>query len=575
MKRTSCQSIRQAGWSRNCRGNLLTIIIIVAGILMFFGLAIVSLGLSVRNSTKNEFAAEAAALAGATEISQAVINDEYFGYISLVDAPPVESNLRALDGQPLPVTGINSIIASALGELIIADKLGNDYLIKLARFEAAQARRAAASLEEEIQFALTPYGNSNLKNAQGQTLHPYEKAKQAFLANVCPEGDQAQQRAALEQLQFKMSLGWLKDGGSTGVRIPGEKYCPPDMRVQDRYRAVEQSFAGESFCLAAIGRHPALIKAEFQKPDNKHLSTIVRVEATSPISVNQFKSKMVVAAMAQPGGLPGANPPGSLVIDLGYSKPAGVRTLRDLLAAAKFGSTAEILTASGGDVPGRGAKLGAGTVRTGEARIPTRDLLGLALFDWLRTARGHVQIDSLLEALDTNLIVDDLSTNRSSLSNRFCRFDIGSDGIVHLTYSNLSPFPPPKARENQIYCYSPAALAKSNSGVTVFDHVHALGNLRGGRHAGQVAEGDSVNWIELADYAGSHDYAGKLGRGSRVMGIDPCGEESFACDKGIQSAKAYFNKSDGRELRQQPRLSYLSGGLAVLIKITPSFENVY
>lgn len=554
---------------RNRCGNLLTIIILVVGILILLGLAVVSLGLSMRSTTKHGFAAEAAALAAATEISRVIINDPYFGYVSLVDAPPVESNLNAQDGQPLPVTGINSIIAAARAQLIVAEKLGSDYMIRLARFEGEQARRAAAGLEEEIEYALSPSGNKNLRDASGALISPYGKAKMAFIANTCPDANPKEQREFLENLRFRITLGWLKNAGSTEISIPGEEFCPQEQRRQGKYKpAVQLPYAGEKFCLGAIGPRPALLSGEFHEPDGEHLSTIVRVEVKTPISLNQLKSKVDAVAMAQPGAQTAATPPGSLVIDLGYCKPIGIDTLRDLLAGASYGSSAEIRSAAGGDVPGFNSTLRSSAVRTGESRLSTEDLLGLAISDWLRTAHCQVKLDSLFNAFDTSL-------TDSDSSNRFCRFDIGSDGTVYVTRSRQSPFPPQQVRENQIYSYVPAALAKSLSGVTVFDHVHRLGNTNGGQHGGQVAEAESVNWSELPEYEGSCDKATTMGRGSKHLGIEANGAESFISPGGIQTTSASFITKSGTQLKQQPRRTYLSGGLAVLIQITAPAKNVY
>jgi len=72
-------------------------------------------------------AIESAALRAATELSEIVINDPYFGFISLSDQKPIGQATFAADGEPLPVHGINTIIATTRLDYLIA-KATNDQL---------------------------------------------------------------------------------------------------------------------------------------------------------------------------------------------------------------------------------------------------------------------------------------------------------------------------------------------------------------------------------------------------------------------------------------------------------------
>ncbi len=544
---------------------LLAIVAIIAVTLV--GLAFVLLGLDVTSRMKGTSAAEAAALAGAKELSRAVINDEYFGLIGLVDSPPLGTNPRSEDGEPLPVLSINSIIANARHELIVAKELNSDFMLRQARFECEQARRAARSLDEKLAGGLRPGGTVRLTDASGNSIDPYRKALEVFLANAGRNATAGgmDSGASADYMKFELSLGWMSNGGTTESVSPGARYCLANMCQGDRFKpGVDLSFAGESLYMAAVGGRPSLVVGDFKERDGVHPASIIRVNARFP-SMSRNSPFIPVQNLAQPGGPQSRTPAGSFVIDLQGAEDVGINSLNELLAKLSDQSNAEVRAAYGGDYPGLGSTLVASGLRTGETRLSGRDALGMALFDWIRTARGNLQIDSLSRAFNEPFV------KVNSSASRYCRFDIGNDGVVRVTLPEESPFPAPKVNENQLYCYIPGALNVGTGamGIAVFDQVYSLGTVNGGRHAGNLVAGESVNWSELPLYSEPGE-ASILGRGSQSLGVVPSGQPSLVAEGGIRSETVTFNRLDGGTLSKQPRKTYLSGGLAVLIQIAES-----
>src|SRR6516225_9906245 len=110
---------------RTAEGSILAIgaviLIVVCLIILLGGQTIWSFLLHERYKQ----ALEAAALKAASDLSEIVINDPYFGFISLSDRPPIGHATVAEDGEPVPVHGINTIIATSRLEYLIATEIGD------------------------------------------------------------------------------------------------------------------------------------------------------------------------------------------------------------------------------------------------------------------------------------------------------------------------------------------------------------------------------------------------------------------------------------------------------------------
>lgn len=541
--------------NRNRSGSVLVLVIVTAVAALLLLLNAVPVAVQAVMAQRGQNAAEAAALAAASELSRIVIDDEYFGYVSLADSPPVNAEAVALDGECAPVTGINTIVSNARQAMIVADLVGNEYMFRRAKLEMMQARRAARRLEETMQQSLRPHS----RRADRDKVDPYIRAldvlkqNRSFQSGVAPE--------------LSLSLGWSEDCGTTTSDAPRPRrysFCHESLLNGSHYSpSLNTSFkpkhiAGdeESFYFAAAGSRLVLTRPKhFSKPDGVHIASLVRARLKSTLCDQTIS----LCAYAQPISGCDSTPASSLIVDLGDHSFLESTSLRQLLNSAS--KTLTLHCPRGGDFPRDDlSKLDPAILDTGEQTLSIRDVLGLALFDWLRTAHRSVDIETLLIAIDTDL---------KRQSARFHRFDIGRDGRVILTPAKTIAFSAENINEDQLYCYAPSIdSGHAPAAITVFDHVHRLGTTHGGAHAGQPVAGESINWIELQAYDGSRELAQVLGRGADALGIEACGKASSVAPGGITSTGSSLTNKNGGPLVQQARKTYYSGGLGVLIQLS-------
>ena len=131
-------------------------------------------------------ALEAAALTCANNLSQIVINDPYWGYISLTDHPPIGSDTMAGDNEPLPVTGINTIIGTTRQELILAHAIGTTEAIGCAMVDVREAKRAQRDLEDYLRQTLAS-DKTIARDIDGNSVDPMCEAGRVFSENTREE----------------------------------------------------------------------------------------------------------------------------------------------------------------------------------------------------------------------------------------------------------------------------------------------------------------------------------------------------------------------------------------------------
>ena len=74
---------------------------------------------------------DAACLLSAKGMSRVIINDENFGFVSLSSYTASGTNTVSADGEPVPVSSINSIIGTLRRNAIVAKELDNSDLNEL------------------------------------------------------------------------------------------------------------------------------------------------------------------------------------------------------------------------------------------------------------------------------------------------------------------------------------------------------------------------------------------------------------------------------------------------------------
>src|SRR5262245_13517719 len=118
--------------TRNNKGNMLFLVVCITAVIMipiFIMFSRISTFVTYRERAQN--VVEAAGLIAAKDLSRIIINDPGFGYISLSNHPASGKKALALDGEPMPITGINTLVGTLRQNAVIADQLHNSSMNSL------------------------------------------------------------------------------------------------------------------------------------------------------------------------------------------------------------------------------------------------------------------------------------------------------------------------------------------------------------------------------------------------------------------------------------------------------------
>ena len=154
---------------------------------------------------------EAAGLLAANDLSRIVINDPNFGYVSLSNYAPIGKATVAPDGEPLPVTGINTLIGTIRQNTILAHELGNPTIASLVETDRVDLQRTIDTLNTTLSQSLTGKSKQEFTDIQGVKVDPLQDVTK-YLKATLP--------ANVELISVKLSNGWLSDGGRTTVPVP-------------------------------------------------------------------------------------------------------------------------------------------------------------------------------------------------------------------------------------------------------------------------------------------------------------------------------------------------------------------
>jgi hypothetical protein len=537
---------------------------------------------------RGQTAAESASLAAAADLSKIVVNDPYYGFIALSDYGPYGKATQAADGEPLPVLGINSIIATARLQTLIADELNNDELKRLAREDAQAARQAAKLLSDALNASLDLRSNYKARDLDGNIVRPFDDAKQVYLANLSSMPGLGKP----ELVDFHLSLGWLQNGSNSNTKAPLPETLSamqPAQRMKGNYRAfIDIPACGESFYFAGLSQQPTLADTrKFIGPDGKRLCSIIRVDANLKVnglddSDNSGTNRWLhTAACAQPPSLPDMSTPGILALSFSNGLVPGIGSIQDIFDNAQLNENEiDVQTAAGGDFPLDAQSKLLSAYQTGSASTIARTF-ATGFHDWLRSAHSKVRIDSVEDAVSAPF-ADCARVGSGSRQSPNLFYELDSDGRVRISNLRQSPFYEIDANgstnqnhaganqlarecvyENQNYAVSYDAItAGGYSWMMVYrNYARTLGTIAGGKHAGELFPGDPVDWCELSSFDSDLYQAFRKGKGAQALRLQVNGQSY--CQDGVMLQGAYFTKQDGNLLSHQPRRSQYSGGLAV------------
>lgn len=465
---------------RNERGNLYVLYIALAAMLIVGWNLFAGVGVTLVVNYRNKCALESASLAAARDLSRIVIDDSKWGYVSLTDQPPIGNETLAKDGYPLPVTGINTILATVRLELIVAHSIGTNEAIDCATADLASARSACRRLSRALRNSLKEtkdlHSDEIPRDIFGKEVTPMKSARELYRTNAA---------SLLECLGWNVDsvsgeLGWLEGDGTTNTPVPsqGELAClDASLRDSTVYPAfVDVPAFDEEFYFAGLGKQVSIVESDlFQTYSTQNNCSIIRL--TSQLRKKGEDVWMKSVACAQPAYMEDKMPTAYMVLRFPNGVPSKTNSLRDLLTSEGMNKEIPLCTARGGDFPvDKGALLQANP----DKPISTvRHAFTRAFFDWLRTAHAKPKLESLLCALDQQF-------NKQHSSTTYL-FTIASQGTVNVDAPQNYPFSSQTAYENQLYTVAFNALIDNGLTWTVRirDQVHRLGNQEGGKHAGQ------------------------------------------------------------------------------------------
>ncbi len=487
-------SVSKTRYARRRRGNILILCAGLVMILIVASLATTNWGLLIVSNYRLRGASEAAALAAARDLPRIVINDPHFGYIALVDYPPIGKATLAGDGEPLPVTGINTIIATARLDYLIALSTGSDDFVAEAQEEVRQARRAQRLLSRALKDSLDPKCKSSYADLNGEKVTPYKDALSVFTANLARQSylNKAQIR------DFRLQLGQLDNAPQTNIVMPEPPLSgrrdtrhlsdqkstnPPKPRFYPAFTNVP--IDDEDFWLAGLSEQCTLVNAEhFLEFHGEGAPSIVKVHADIQLDLFDTRNaRLSSSACAMPNFTKDKAPAAAFVFSCPDGIPARFKTMGDVLRdTSMLGSYVVPMVASAGDFPvDKGTSLQQDQQRTS---CSVRREFNRGFLHWLRSAHSKPSLSSVQAFLDAPLRPTVNPATGRCEPIVVCIKDDGS--VVYQSFAE-NPFADQTIYENQsriLACDSVIGDGRSWT-VSSRDLVSNLGTISGGKHAGQ------------------------------------------------------------------------------------------
>ncbi|MBC7996454.1 MAG: hypothetical protein IAF58_00820 [Leptolyngbya sp.] len=541
---------------RNARGSMLIIIILtVAFVVVPLVIFVSQTGFYSIDQGRIKSTVEAASLLAANDLSRVFIDDSTFGYVSLSNFPPNGKATCAPDGEPLPVTGINTLVGTIRQNAIVAHELVNPTLERLVEEDRESSESTVDDLNAALRQAVQKETPDTMTDIYGRRIEPLKDVTEFLKANLPP---------GLEIESVEIENGWLAAPTRTTIPIP-DLLALANLKKGTFTNGFYSSFVdvpahGKPFTFAGLGTASALVKtADFRSERADKINSIVKVECTvvctNPSRRNmpmglEAPQRIRVAACSQPFTMPDNGPAGLMTIRFSGGSVAGLQSWQDFLKPENFHDhQVNTYEARGGDYPidpTARMKLTDSDVTNG-----TSAQFAQHLYYWLRNGHLRPKLSSILGML---------SLPFQSGPNDIYAYEFNNNGKINRRVIAKDPFFRGMTSDAQESVTVDTSTNHNTNPIIIFrDNVKKLGIQSGGKHAGQPLAGYPLNWCEIADYGGDENIAsrvlkGRLGTGLTLL--DPTG-----------GANSLFRGSDGKTMCLQPRRSYYSGGLALDIEI--------
>lgn len=473
---------------------LLLMLIFAMALLIFFATSCASVVKFFTAHRHAESAVEAASLAAARELSLVVVEDPNYGFVGLSDSAPTASSSIAQDGKPIPVVGINTLVATARTSMLVAKHLNNEEYLRLAHLDAANTKAAARRLVEGLKLAMREDVRAPL-GISGKAVKPLTIARQTFIKSLAS----SRTMEAVDLKNFTLELGYLSQGGTTNtsLAVSEELAEVPTASVQNGcYKAFRDlAVAGQSFVFACVGAQPSLVAkdqfiADQGEGKGEMPSSIVRAKAELEFADTRDRvfGNVFCSACAAPFSLTDKAAAGVMIVGLPDGYPSGYLSLADYINDPRSSRTnMEMFKAHGGDYPLDAQAMLTRDIDDGQTRTLS-NVFVQGLYDWIRTAHGRVKLDTLLAVIGGRMqpSIGSMAYGQSLVY----RFD--KNGAVVVDGYFVSDVPNQIVHDRQVYTLGLNTLRANNALWTVAfrDQVHNLGVANGGKHCGQLMELD-------------------------------------------------------------------------------------
>lgn len=430
------------------RGNTLALVVVCIGVMaLLVAFFAINYGQFFGAHREAQTAIDAAALEAAKDIGRIVVNDPEYGLVALVDDTPPGNNITAR-----PVWGLNTLLATARLDLLIANALGNTTMVYLAKQDIANTQRAGQALTAAIRSAAA---GGIAKDKEGNDIKLLQLVTKAYKDNSRRMG-----KGDLVEGSLRLQVGELTGGaGETNMPVPqpDSSQRTPDhvkmrnaqgMVVYKPYVNVPTSIGNTtlSFTFAAVADEPLLVDtSKFSAlGSTTNIPAVVKVEADERVTTIAPKTgigsqggehathTVHVAACAQAGGPRATHPSGALVVDFPQGLPQ--QTVSTATGTLNFTSVKSIMNSSqlpvnaiattptpsvGWTAPGLWFKIVNGPVpQSTQGNPPGQPIafpfhgreqddpsvaLSFCVYDWLKSCGLRPNIDSTVAALNRSI----------------------------------------------------------------------------------------------------------------------------------------------------------------------------
>lgn len=439
-------------------------------------------------------AIEAGATAAATDLSRIVIEDPYFGFISLSDQAPVGKATTAGDNYYLPVRSINTILATTRLDMIIANQFNSTVMRKCAEIDYQRCMAAKDNLVDALTKAVQPGGQG--KDMDGNLVSPSDDALKAYNSNLIRmTGGVAQ----VVPNSFKVTLG-CESGLSTVTQVPQPlniASVPTDARSETCYKAFKNvPYMSKDFVFAATDSQVRLVDFRLFKTSMPELPyiipSIIKCEADQKFTTkDQYGSQHVrivhAVACAQPSSLGDHRPsPGALTVDFSTGSLTGFTRLQDIFSSPQVmkSPTDLLYTPPDGDSPPSRLIEIVPAVGT-DPHVSFGVVITLGIYDWIRRQGSNLDVASLFSSFTDPFLSDNVAHEEWFQANEKGKVEHKSLLIPAKLIKPIS--------HNQLYSRSgvtliPGGIPSGLVDVYMKDYVFQPGRARGGIHAGEPVE---------------------------------------------------------------------------------------